>query len=352
MEKENKNKLRSKPTDELAILIERANLLPPFMSDEGEVLRTLSALNNDVNSPPLIEQPNSPGFIAEYGEDWISDSENIADHLLKNSIHEARCILEEALDDKPEGFRQYIWGDDVPKVSPLVELHDPGFNILSVQKATEEAVIRFQEFYNLQGRLTSLIEAIEITGLAKGELGKLQSLAIINKLLNRFFNKFPNSLKYEIDDDKKMHVTLDEFSHAINGVDITYIRKCKNKKCEKIYWAKRSESKCCSAICLNAYHSLQSINKRKKDPKAHDWEQDVKRRANIRAKKKSKHIGYTDELVEAYRKKHRKYPHRVIYDYLVKECLKPETKNPPEKISMPKEIIQPLRDFILERRAI
>lgn len=236
---------------------------------------------------------------------------------------------------------EYSYGDDESAPSDDSDkIKDAG------QILNEDYLLRAQFYY-----LAELVEEYilnlmnskeEINQLKEGSLLSAQVLTNFNKQINGL----PKTPKYKIDENGFMDVTLDEFSQAINGVDITRIRKC--KKCQQIFWAKRDESKCCSPECLSAYHAQRSFNKRRADPKSHAWEQYVKEEANKRAKKELAKIGYRKSHIKEYQRKNRKFPHRVIYDYLIQECLKPRTRKSPAQIKINKAIIQSLSRSLSE----
>lgn len=51
--------------------------------------------------------------------------------------------------------------------------------------------------------------------------------------------------------------------------------------------------------------------------------------------------------ITAYRKQYRKFPHRVIYDYLVEKTV--DVNCGPDKVRLPKKITDPLRGFLSKR---
>lgn len=213
------------PNDQLARLIELVNLLSP-----------------ETELPPLKITVMDSLLHTEAGERKFGFDE---------WVRLAHRNLDENLRGLPEELRQHIWQDATPESSPrsaTASNADPN----SWFKTTQ-AVSRYERYVELTVRLRGLARLVELIFLTEPPLPG-----------GDFTPLFSGSTKAEVGDDGMMHISLDELSQAINGIDVRRIREC--PICKRIFWAGRIDQKACTKEHANVYRVRVSREKYRKDP--------------------------------------------------------------------------------------
>ena len=220
---------------------------------------------------------------------------------------------------------------------------DPGYDFATVWRGTVRAALRYRQTRSLINQMEFLVD---LTGRIGESTINSQKLNFSQReQIGIKLAQLPESTIYGISDKGVLTIAPSGLLKAVNGKELGRLRRC--KKCEKVFWASRWDSKCCSPSCNNTFNVLQSTNKRKNDPKGHAWKRYVTETANERANDELRKIGYTEEDITAYRKQYRKFPHRVIYDYLVEKAI--DNNRGPDRVPLPKKITGQLKQFLSKR---
>lgn len=351
--KEKQRPSQSKPKDELARLIDRVNLVPGSVELPAPDFN-LSEHYGFVDGYPYLRVPIVTNGVTKEVEEWVRATK-------KN--------LREKTKNFPSEFQKYIWWNDAEYD---YRFNAPSFWILMHQPMEEglmlewlhviRAASKYEEFYKLRAQFHQLVRHLEEVTLTseqmkflRSKIGKLTP-RIANEIErlrirhNEFGEKFPDSATLTIDEHGIMHITLSEFSRVMDNVEVTRIRRCKSKKCRKIFWAKRVESPCCSEVCLRRYHFERSLERAQVEGR--DWRKEKNSKATERANRLLEEMGYNEALMTAYQKANGRHPRRLILGWL-KDKL--ERKNISslkgigtylEGLRLPSKIAQPLIEFI------
>jgi len=222
----------------------------------------------------------------------LHDSNSQARYIVLNWIDEQRQRINRNIADLPEGFQQYIWGNDLTTkdvVNQLdKELRRGGFyqeiseqldlseDVFVVWIEAVQATLKYERFYKLRQQFQFIIE------LAYRAHHKIADNNGVQQIKQAYSNKFANSLVYEINAKGMLTVATDEFSQAINGKKVTLIRVC--RKCQTIFWGKNTQSQYCGAECrksCNTYHADKSRRERKNKPELKKQKTIIKRRCTL-----------------------------------------------------------------------
>ncbi len=222
----------------LGILIDRYNLLPPEQN-----LSSLSVKSVDAANWQDAGKRWSP--YKKPSEQWTD---------------EARWSLSQKLEGLPEDFKNFIWGDAKSEDHPFMESVNADFDIAKFWYPTLQAIIRYEDFEHLRDQIQLIVNFAfkHPSWLKQFENSKRDNPTKQFAFLKKHFEKeklqnenspmpFLSFARIEIDENGILKTKLDEFSDAVNGVDIRRIREC--EVCHRIYWAGRVEKFCCSKKC-------------------------------------------------------------------------------------------------------
>jgi hypothetical protein len=80
------------------------------------------------------------------------------------------------------------------------------------------------------------------------------------------------AIRIELDNNKRAHVVTrlhpnvaqlrERFLEALDDLDTSLIRRCKHPKCRILFWARRKDQSCCTALHAHRLHSLTNYKKR------------------------------------------------------------------------------------------
>jgi hypothetical protein len=311
-----------------------------------QICRFINQVNLAGRSP--LEWPHEfvPGaWIFDDLELWVDedlDELRSPDESEKKWLHEMRYFLYHALYKMSAPFREFIWGDVSPERYNDAEEEDPSYHFPTVWKGTVRAAIRYQQTRALIKQMDYLVD---LTGRIAESTTNSQKLNWTQRqYISAKLGDLPESTIFTTTEKGVLTVAASGILAAMDGKELGRLRRC--KKCENIFWAKRSDSKCCSLTCNNNFNALRSTNKRKNDPEAHKWKRYISEAATKRAQNELQKIGYEAEHIRAYRHQYRKFPHRVIYDYLVENAI--DNKRGPDKVPLPEKITDPLKKFLFK----
>lgn len=232
--------------DNLKKLIDRYNLLPSKID-----LAPLRVSSENANN--WFDSGNQYSKWQKPYEKWTESAHN---------------SLSENLKGLNERFTNYIWGDARLNKDIFFESYEPDFDIKNLWHSTLQAVIRYEDFLQLRDQFKLLVDFV-----FKHPSWLLQftksSNTIETKKLRFVLEKFEKSkmpeedfpppllgsVRFKVDENGTINSELDEFSKAINEVDIRRVRECLNVKCLRIFWAGRIDKFCCSSECNNVLNT-------------------------------------------------------------------------------------------------
>ncbi len=322
-------------SDELKQLINKVNLVPmnaeffaPDVDFRHECLETLF-------------------FSHKENPDAVFGKARVSNWIAKN-----RRWLEMALENLPVEFQKHILENEL--TASFIEQLDKEFDTSNFYKFLQtdfvlrsetldsllqliQSQFKYEESYKLTNQFYFLI------GLSSQPITQASKIKTVFSTSTNARYLFLNKANFEMDDDGIFHASLDEFLSAVNNKNISRIRICNS--CFEVFWANRIDAKCCSKKCLNLFHVKKSKSHRQNDSD-YIWKQDMKKRARETAEKHLEKLKFTNADINEYLQKHRRLPRQVIYDYLVNEALKPDTKKSVENLKIPAEVVQPLLDFL------
>lgn len=209
---------------------------------------------------------------------------NITDNrysTFKNPIdkwtEKARWDLYKATENLPKELQNHIWGTDLSNITVSITKSDPDLNMREVWQQTKDALERYENYELLRNQFFWISTVADVL-VSKDSTFKTYSIPI------------STLSKFEVYENGKSKIILDDFSQLIQEgkVDIRYVRKCKHFKCQRFFWAGKTNKKCCSSKCNNRVNALDSIKKAKKQREANPIEFNEKRKADTERREKNK----------------------------------------------------------------
>ena len=214
----------------------------------------------------------------------------------------ARLSLYEQLEELPTEFQDYIWGDAkynfaidskfqnfhidfelsmeraddkfyVERVGEVfdnveyppeirvalskytVEAIDKDFDIKKQWQPTLEAVIRYEDFSSLLFYLRNIVKFIgnDLSAERQTLLTQTQMLPSIEQT------------RFQLNKHNKIEIRPDKFGLTLEGIDITRLRQCGRRNCQRLFWAGRADQKCCSPKCRETWKKQHQRDKLKND---------------------------------------------------------------------------------------
>lgn len=199
-------------------------------------------------------------------------------------------------------FWTYIWGE---KNENLWKTENNNIDCAEMDDFINDAgkaVLKYRFFYKLQNQFRWLMYKRYLPPFKKWGRAKNEPENSIGRWLVRGewinnkigFRDFSNLNEYEFDSNFKVKVLYDEFSQAIDGINIIRVRCCVRLECQKIFWAskigKAYDPKCCSPKCANLFFAQKSMDKTKNERK--------RQRRDGAVKKLQKRFKGTDQWTE------------------------------------------------------
>jgi predicted nucleic acid-binding Zn ribbon protein len=160
------------------------------------------------------------------GEMRLHHLDEFKDEFDLNSHEGLDAALLEATKGLPEEVSNHVWRFEC--------VDEDGFD---AENALEEAIQRYETLCNAQENLPRLVKlgaASYPTRWAELWLRPLQGVSLLT-----------------VDENGVSAFKLDDFGRAISNVEITRIRQC--PVCSHIFWAGRSDQKCCNTKCSNLF---------------------------------------------------------------------------------------------------
>ena len=322
MSKKQSNARKTKP-EGLIHLINQVNLLPSWME-----LPYFGDLRLEAKHSPLYEAL----------EKLTTEAKQAAGEVQGRKRDLEKDV--DKIEERIKRFKHDVLGNFDLKANFDLQAQTPDFKKSEYLKSLYEAVSRYERFYYMRMQLRSFV-GLKDDILHQGEGEGFSVYRIVNFL---------------IDSEGRLRLQTDELLDALNGVEYSRLREC--PKCRKIFWAARITKLCCGDECRNAYHALRSINKRKSNTEGADWRREVRLRARGRAIRELERMGYTQSDIDLFQKKRRKHPRRIISDWLEKRLEQNKKVNSLnqigkylETVRLPREITQPIRDFLLNQHS-
>lgn len=162
---------------------------------------------------------------------------------------EARFDLHRCLTDLSDDFRRYIYADQLPAYSPIIEAAAVNEDYSDLWRETYAAVERYENFTRLRRNFRLLLRSINNRLAHDAALWKGVALPAFG------------STTFTVDERGTIHVGRDLLSEALDGTEATRIRAC--EVCRLIFWAGRSDQICCSPKCANVYRVRRSRENKK-----------------------------------------------------------------------------------------
>ncbi len=215
---------------------------------------------------PLIETVRMWSLdedLPEVEDSFINFKLETMDDIYSNDALDLRDLLQESLGFLPTDLLEYIWGkDSIPESTAHEEIEYLGTDVLTLTVQTERAAANYVKFQHLWNQFKFVTRSVEEILSNKNSLSKDQ--------IESMFNGLPIEPRFKFKKDETVSISFDQFTQAINGVRITFIREC--KWCHKVFWAGRNDQNCCSSnnsdgkpsLCKISYNVSKSKLGRKK----------------------------------------------------------------------------------------
>jgi hypothetical protein len=169
--------------------------------------------------------------------------------ILNYRLHlEALQDLKNKIENYSIEFQQFIYGRDVD-FKKLEFYYWSSLPDLDVWE-TYYALKRYEDFNENRNLLRGIIKNFSSS-------------------LNKVGRQMPYLLKpqtrIEIDEEGKIHFSFDEFTEALQGIEISRIRVCEN--CSQIFWQGRTTQKGCNPKCASNIRVKKSreLKRKKRD---------------------------------------------------------------------------------------
>jgi hypothetical protein len=188
----------------------------------------------------------------------------IAENQQDEWVNLARQSLAENLEGRSEDFQQYIWGNMGSQENTIVENPNSRVSIDSLYTITRGAIERYEHFADLRERFYALLDLVHFAAGLEESLSYRINIPLPKGNITSFP---PDRIVLDFDEDDQLQFAVDEFSKALEGVDVYRIRKC--EICKKVFWAGRLDKKCCSKKCNNVFNVRRSRERREVDPGAY-----------------------------------------------------------------------------------
>ncbi len=214
-----KSRAKYSQPDELKELIRLVNLIPPdfqmklFKLEVDEQRKLIREKSGDNNAAPSITE-----------------------------------VLAACLKDTPEEFQQYVEREALRRAGGLVEAKPHMANVYYVH---EKANV-YSEYYDMRMSFRRLSERLETERQMMRDAEKSRQLKKGSITFQHFtltnWDSYPLSISTVIK-RKSGKLKITGLASLIGTFDDSRLRRC--EICQRIYWAKRENSKTCSPECLN-----------------------------------------------------------------------------------------------------
>jgi hypothetical protein len=173
-------------------------------------------------------------------DEYLNFELRSVDDIYSIEALDLRDLLQEFLGSLSKDLLEHIWGkNSIPEWSAYEEIKYLSSNTLTLTGQTERAAAEFIEYRLLWNQFKILTQIVDKILENKDSLSE--------KEIEQMLNQLPIEPKYKFNKrDGTILISFDQFTHAINNTDITLIREC--KWCHKIFYAVRSDQKCCSSV--------------------------------------------------------------------------------------------------------
>ncbi len=190
----------------------------------GEMLRQVRLI------PPDFQMKL---FELVFDEQRLLLREQTGDNHAAPSITE---VLNACLEDTPEEFQQHIEYETLQRTKPFGIAKQHMFNVYNIQ--TKSNV--YSEYYDMRMSMLRLVQRLEMEHQ--------------HALLDWDASPLSISTVLKRNDSGKLHIT--GLAVLIGKFDDSRLRRC--VICQRIFWAKRENSKTCSPRCLNVLNVRNS----------------------------------------------------------------------------------------------
>jgi hypothetical protein len=256
------NRTKPLPNELLGMLIEKVNLL--------QTERKLLPL--EVSSWDEVDE--------EHQEDWVSS---------------ARRSLQEKLKGHTEELQQHIWQGPTPEFGSE---DDPDIDAGHLYALTRGSVARYEHLLDLRMRFQKLVAMVELAAPLEYENSIRMDIPLPRSTLRP---RAASTIRIEFNDDGTPIFEPDEFSKALEGVDVRRIREC--KICKRVFWAGRSDKMCCSKQHNTAYNVRLTRERRRANPDIYNQQRRQNEEVRMRSEKNKEDRVRRERLEKALGKK-------------------------------------------------
>lgn len=226
-----------------------------------EVIKIVNYLPFNIGLPTIEKLFNEDN---EKFLDKLWGVDPVMANVFKSNFHRA---FAEYRSEEFNDFWKFVWEDSKPNLFWKANEKSSKLDPISFIEETTKAALKYRRLYRLHDQFELMIGLLEIPLFINLELLEGDPHSEHRKrVMKMIFNKIPIFPEFDLDNDLKVDVSMDEFSQAISGVNIARIRSCVRKKCQKVFYAGRVgenyDPKCCSIKCSKLYFSQQSMEKK------------------------------------------------------------------------------------------